>query len=262
MAVSPFFDVFPKVHYNINGELNSSLTTATNIFNRLGYLKEVLNNVSSYYVYEIQDSDTPEILAEKVYGDPGAAWMIIYANNIIDPQWDWPLDDETLKKYIIERYGSLPAATSGTHHYEKVIETIIDGVTSTRVYHVNGERLTENALDVPYEYYEVYRAIDGITIDTDLIKADTIDTTADNDCFATGDTSLPIGGGSYATYNVNGKTVSYRIYGRRVSYYDYEIDRNERKRTIKIIKAGYYTQIQAEFNQLTQSLPEYVRTFI
>lgn len=262
MAVSPFFDLFPKVQYNISGALNGDRTTVTNIFHRLGYIKEVLNNVTSYYVYEIQDSDTPEILAEKVYGDSGAAWMIIYANNIVDPQWDWPMDDQTMKKYIIDKYGSLSAASSGIHHYEKVIETIIDGITTTKVYEVNGQRLTENALDVPYEYYTIYKAKDGITIDSTVLKVDTTATTADNDCFSTGDTSLAIGGGAYETYNVNGKTVQYRIYGRTVTNYDYEIELNESRRTIKVIKAGYYLQIQSEFNQLVQSLPEYVRTFI
>lgn len=261
MAASPFFDLFPKVRYNISGEFNGNLITATNLFNRLGYLKEVLSNISSYYLYEIQDSDTPEILAEKVYGDPGAAWMIIYANNIVDPQWDWPLDDDTLNKYIIEKYGSLSAATTGIHHYEKVIETNIDGNITTKVYQVNGKRLLENALTVPYEYYTVYKAIDGLTVDTTVLKADTTNTTADNDCFSTGDTSLPLVAG-YETYNIDGKTIKQKTYGRAVSYYDYEIERNESKRLIKVIKSGYYNQIQLEFNEMTQSFPKYVRTFI
>lgn len=261
MPISPFFDSFSKVQYNISGRLNGDLETVTNIFHRMGYIKDVLNNVSSYYLYEIQDGDTPEVLAEKVYGDAGAGWMIIYANNIVDPQWDWPVDDETFKNFIISKYGSLSAASTGVHHYEKVVETTIDGVTTVRTYGINEKRLTDNALDVPYEYYNFYRDPNGISIDTTTITVDTVLYTADNDCFATGDTSLPHYD-SYVAYDVNGKTATVNTYGRAVSYYDYEITRNDNNRTIKVIKATYYRQIMNEFKELTQSLPKYVRTFV
>lgn len=261
MAGSPFFNSFPKINYNITGAFRGNLTTVTNIFHRLGYLKEILNNISSYYLYDIRDGDTPEILAEKVYGDVGAGWMIVYANNIVDPQWDWPLDDETLKKYIIDKYGSLSAATTLIHHYEKVTETTVDGITTTRIQQIDGSRLIENSLDVPYEYFTRYRSVVGFTVDSTLLTADSVDETADGDCFAIDDSSLTRFG-SYETFNVNGKTVDVRTYSRAVTSYDYEIQRNEDNRSIKIVKAIYYEQIQSEFRDLTESFPRYVRTFV
>ena len=153
MPTTPYFDLFPKVDYDING---TGLTTesATNIFKRIGILKDVISNAGSYVLYEVEENDTPEIIAEKVYGDAGAGWIILYANKIMDPQFEWPLNDETFRAYITRKYGSVAIAQTSYHHYEKIVETTVDGETYTRTYLVNKERLTENSLDVPYTYYE------------------------------------------------------------------------------------------------------------
>ena len=66
------------------------------------------------------------------------------------------------------------------------------------------------------------------------------------------------------TYNVNNKTVTEVIKRDAISCYDYEYDINERKRTIKIIKPEYYSQIIREFDALAkvnQRLP-YIRRLI
>ena len=69
---TPFFDLFPKVKYDINKSLYPTYESVTNILFRLAILKNILSNTSSYYVYDIESDDTPEIVAEKVYGDAGA----------------------------------------------------------------------------------------------------------------------------------------------------------------------------------------------
>lgn len=122
MPYQPFFEKFPKVDYDINRELYSKYEKVTNIFFRIGMVRETLNNISSYYVFELENGDTPEIVASKVYADAGAGWMIIYANQILDPQWDWPLDNNQFKKYIIDKYGSVENAKTQIHHYEMVIK--------------------------------------------------------------------------------------------------------------------------------------------
>lgn len=122
MPYQPFFDKFPKIDYDINNDLYSKYENVTNIFFRIGVIREILNNISSYYVFEIENGDKPEVLADKIYGDPGAGWMILYANRIMDPQWEWPLDNEEFKKYIIDKYGSVANAKTKVHHYEMVIK--------------------------------------------------------------------------------------------------------------------------------------------
>ena len=127
MAVNnktPFFDSFPKINYDINkNNIIENNETVTNIFFRIGILKKIVNNMASYYTYTVEDSETPEIVAEKNYGNPNAGWIVLYANQIFDPQFDWPLGYDAFKNYIELKYGSLEKATQGVHHVEKVVTT-------------------------------------------------------------------------------------------------------------------------------------------
>ena len=257
--VSPYLDSFPRVDYSISEDKNVT-ENVTNIFKRYAMLRDVLSNSGSYVLYEIEDNDTPEILAEKVYKDAGAGWMILYANKIMDPQFDWPLSDINFKKYIIERYGSVAAAQTSYHHYEKIVETRVGDQTYTRTYLVNKERLTENALDVPYTYFEPYSNNYFLTADTVAITADNVYFTVDHsNHFSYDDTSLPEYY-SYEAHNVNDTTVFMNTYGRAVTNYDYELELNDNKKFIKVVKAQYYKQIMAEFKRLTQGQPDYIRT--
>lgn len=260
MAVSPYFDLFPKIKYDIKGD-GLHTETATNIFKRMGILREVLSNAGSYVLYEIEENDTPEVLAEKVYNDAGAGWIIIYANKIIDPQFDWPMSDSVFKSYIINKYGSVENAQTTYHHYEKVVETTVDGMTYTRRYSVGQKRLTENALNVPYTYYTPFTDNLILTADTALITADNVSFTVDHSNHASyDDTSLPEYY-SYEAHDINDKTVYLNTYGNAVTNYDHEVELNEARRYIKVIKARYYTQIMKEFKNSIGATPSYIRTF-
>lgn len=122
--MAKYFEYFPKVLYDINQYQRREYNLSTNILFRIRLIREVVRNASSYYQYTIKDGDKPEILAEKVYDDPEAHWIILYANDIIDPQYDWPLDQRSFNKHITDKYGSVAYAKTNFHHYEKVIERL------------------------------------------------------------------------------------------------------------------------------------------
>lgn len=90
--MSKYFSLFPKIQYDIAGNKYSNFQNITNIFFRVRIIKDVLSNLSAYYYHIIRDGDTPEILAEKVYGDAEAHWIILLSNDIVDPQYDWPFE--------------------------------------------------------------------------------------------------------------------------------------------------------------------------
>lgn len=241
-----YFDRVPKIKYDINRSLvNPKYETVTNIFFRVKVINEVLNNLDSYFVAEIEDSDTPEILAEKVYKDAGAGWIITMANRMIDPQWDWPLKYDEFNKFIVGKYGSVESALTTIHHYEMVVTRTLmpDNVTTERKYIVNGEKFTDNNLDVPYNYYTP--AVGEPTPGDFGLQPGSLATTQ-----------------SLSTYNIDGKTVTEIVKGRSVTNYDYEYELNESKRTIKIIKREHYEQIQSEFDTLTGTSSSYLRRVI
>ncbi len=258
--MSPYFGNFPKVDYSISEDRNIK-ESVTDIFKRYQILRSILGNSSSYVLYEVQDGETPEILAERVYNDAGAGWIILYANQIIDPQFDWALSEDNFRRYIISKYGSVANAQTTYHHYEKVVETTVGDQTYTRTYLVNQERLTENALDVPYTYYEPYSNNFFLTVDTSAVTADNVYFRVDHsNHFSWDDTSLPEYY-SYEAHNVNESTVFLNTYGKAVTNYDYEVLLNDNKKNIKVIKAQYYDQIMYEFKVLTKSTPSYIRDF-
>lgn len=210
-----YLDYFPKTLYKLTNDKYPNYDTVTDITFRLAIIKEVLANFSAYYTYTIKDGETPEILADRFYGNPQAHWIILYANNIYDPQYDWPLGYDAFNKYIIDKYGSIENAQTTWHHYEKVIvrENMKDNVTTTTRFIINESALTST--DLPYDTYQ----------------------------------SLETG---YSVTNiVGGKTVIETVSNNRVSNYDWEAEKNDNRRFIKVIKKQYYPQIIKEFDTLT-----------
>lgn len=244
-----FFDKFPLTRYTFSSNKYPDYQVVTNILFRTAILKDVLYNSSSYIKYIVKDGDTPEILASKVYGDPEAHWMILYANEMLDPQYDWPLTYNNFQKYMSDKYRAMAEEDVGNtltdsqviawtqnltnpaavHHYEKVVKLenrTAQTITENR-YVINKTRLTDNELDVPHDYY------DELSDEQDF---------------------TPI------NLTVNGETVIQTIYRNFVTYYDYENDLNESRRTIRIIKKEYYQKIVSEFESLTGTpLPVFIR---
>lgn len=299
--MSRFLDKFPKIPYDINKSGYSNYDNVTDISFRFSIIKDTLNSTSAYYEYVIRDGDTPEILADRVYGDPEAYWIILYANNIYDPQYDWPLNDDAFEKFIISKYGSVANAKSQIHHYEKIVarqvensETVyldkqeinyntsvylsctIDRTTANIASATVGQNVkqidatTNNTIfmgrltniDLPNS--ELYLAITEGKL-TNYITL--LDATSNNNLarivtnthkdleFYLNLPSVP----QYTTYTINNKRVSEGITRNAVSCYDYEIETNNNKRTIKVIKKEYYPQIVNEFTSLTNSGPTFYR---
>lgn len=134
-----YFNSLPKIRYV---DKNNISTIYTNLMARASVIPSVLNNSLVYYTYDIQDGDTPEIIAYKYYGDIDRFWIVLYCNQILDPQWDWPLSSNKLQKYIVNKYGN---TLNNVHHYEKV--TTKTNISSTSVTTVDTEILTEDDYD-------------------------------------------------------------------------------------------------------------------
>jgi hypothetical protein len=140
-----FFNKFPVISYDTQKKIYSYQNSqfVTNILFRVAIIREVMSNISSYFEYTINDGEKPEVLADKFYNDPEAHWIILYANDIFDPQYDWPLDSRSFPKYLADKYRAQAEVSLGAgipdfrvvdwtrdttnvnsiHHYEKIITT-------------------------------------------------------------------------------------------------------------------------------------------
>lgn len=95
--------------------------TVKNILLRFRIRELIENRSAVYYTYNVVDGERADIIAHKYYGDPRLDWLIWLTNDIFDPEYDWPLSYENFINFIKEKYGSIPAAKSETHHYEWIL---------------------------------------------------------------------------------------------------------------------------------------------
>lgn len=296
-----FLDKFPNISYDINKNGYSNYDIITDITFRFSFIREVLNNTTAYYEYTIKEDETPEILADRIYKDPQAYWIILYANNIYDPQYDWPMNSEVFEKYIISKYGSITNAKSQIHHYEKITarqvqnaETlqlerkIVDYNAATfltctidnKTANISSSFVGQNVkqIDVTTNNNLFIGALTNIDLPNNQLTLTTsagkltnyvnlADTSSGNILCRIVTNShenlefyvnLPIEP-QITTYTVNNKRVIESISRIAVTNYDYELELNESKRNIKVIKREHYGQIMREFDVLTDSTPTFYR---
>lgn len=209
--MSRYFSYFPKTLYSVGEDTNYD--TATKITTRFAFEQSFKNNTSVFYEYDIQEGDTPEIIADKFYDNPERHWIVLLLNDIVDAQHDWPLDQRTLEKSINEKYISFANVSIGQ-----------TGTTwAKQNYH---------------SYYQV------ITKTTTTKAKSVIKLSIDANTYANVTSSLE-------TLTLgDGEVITIETTKERQSYYHYEVEQNEAKRKIKLLKPDFITAVENEFRTI------------
>jgi hypothetical protein len=76
-----------------------------------------LKNQFAFYPYTIKEGDRIDTIAYHYYDDDKYAWIVMLSNNIVDPYYDWPLDNENFLAAVTKKYGSLSVAQSTIKEY-------------------------------------------------------------------------------------------------------------------------------------------------
>ena len=88
MATNLFID-YPKIAYTLDDF--ESEQVVVDIFRRIVFKKEYIDNSSYYEEYEVLGGETPEELSYRFYGTTQLYWIILMVNGILDPRFDWPM---------------------------------------------------------------------------------------------------------------------------------------------------------------------------
>ena len=107
-----YFGNFPIIAYDSVG--NGDFKLVTNLLKRVAVRSKVRSNTLLYDTYDVKEGETPEILADKLYGDAELHWVILFVNNVIDVYHQWPQNQNQFLAYINNKYSDVDA----THHYE------------------------------------------------------------------------------------------------------------------------------------------------
>ena len=95
-----------------------------NLFKRTKISQTIFDDLTYFTKYQIIADERPDNVAYKVYGDSNLDWMVMLANNVTNLQNEWPLEEQSFYRFLINKYGS-EAGIETVHHYEtqKVIDS-------------------------------------------------------------------------------------------------------------------------------------------
>ena len=215
--MAKFFKFYPKTPY-VSNTSSSGVEVVTNIIARFAFENKLKENANAFYKYTIKDSDNPEIIARKIYGNSERHWIVLLFNDIIDPQFDWPLKYETFTRYVDEKYS--------TSDYADTANTSVSGLS-----------WAQNVSNVQSYYKVITRtSADGTQIQEKLeVDANTYANI----------------GTSQVSYTLSdSSTIVESITTDTKTYYDYENELNEAKREIKILKEEFVSQVEKEFKRV------------
>jgi hypothetical protein len=148
-----YFKEFPKFLYDFKyGDRDTRTSVVTDITRNIRVRKEILENITLYDQYDIVDGETPEIIAEKIYGNPEYHWIIMIANGRYDYVSDFPLTDDVLQRVCVATYNK---ELTGTWSYSGNIITVTSPyhgiqVSPTTTVTITGALATTNAPNGTY----------------------------------------------------------------------------------------------------------------
>jgi hypothetical protein len=220
-----YLKLLPKIYYDVAD--NSNFNYVTNLSSSASIENKFLENTAVYYTYDIRDGDTPDNLAAKFYNSSERYWIILMMNNIVDPQYDWPLQYDQFNEYVDYKYSQSEYAD--TNEKGEGIRWAKNTVANVDNYH---------------SFYKVItKTVEGVTTVTKLpVDANTY---YNNEEYMQNGVNgeILLHSGSFLTYS----------YSKEIkTYYDYEYELNESKREIKILKQDFVSVLENEIKELYQ----------
>lgn len=177
------FKNYPIISYN--NKLSRNLMVSSKI------IDDIFNVPAAFFEYVVEDGESPEEIALDVYGSKFFSWVVLLSNKILDVHNEWPKDYQQFTRYIIQKYGSIPAAKSTVVHYKH----------------------PDYGFTINEDTYSRYA-------NTDFLDSTSIDRT--------------IGAGGWSP----------------VDAFEYEEERNDNLRVIKLLEPSLIDQVQEEMESL------------
>lgn len=285
-----YFSNFPIINYANN--------TVRDVFTRVKFDKKIAQYSQQFYPYQLEEGDRADVIAYGYYDDSYSDWMVYFSNQVIDPYYDYYLDQGKFNAFIESKYGSISNAQSQVYGYrnnwssDDTVLTIsgYDALSS------NLKKFWNPVVGYSGSITGYERAKQDTYLTTNKIDSLSISLVSDS-TFSVGEKVTQYNGvtpvanayvafsnstvimvkhidggfSNNASYTIKGdessanatvsavKTIKQNyannegIYYSSYSYYDYENEINEQKRTINLIDNRYTASIERQFKQLMGS---------
>jgi len=139
-----YFTHFPRISFLKQDVIN--LAVGVSISNL------IQDDAMAYMNYEIENDETPDHVAYNYYQDSSLAWLVLHANKILDPYFEWPLSLRDFESFIKKTYGSIAAAQATTMHCEHTTKNITLSADSLAV--SSGASASDYTAIDSYSYWE------------------------------------------------------------------------------------------------------------
>tara|TARA_B100000700_G_C14972032_1_gene821940 strand:+ start:776 stop:1447 length:672 start_codon:yes stop_codon:yes gene_type:complete len=116
-----YFREFPNINYVSllpDRNKNEERILVKNIFKRAKLRTDIKFGITMFERYQVEENMRPEAIANRIYQDPELDWVILLVNNITNVRDQWPLSNNDLYNYMLDKYGE--TGLTDAHHYETV----------------------------------------------------------------------------------------------------------------------------------------------
>ena len=235
-----FFKNFPEIGYKLS---DGRTILIKDFFRKSKIEQEAVNSIIEYYMYELEEGERPDVAATKLYGNPHLHWTFFLVNDI-ENYYDWHKDSFTFEKYISKKYpGQIAIASQSTDILSR--KTTISDTTNKFLL---GEKVTSASGEGRVILVEPEKnriAIDG----EGFVANETITGKVSTKSFVpTSVINHRDGVAYYKNGNLRKNTESSGY--TAVTMYDDEFEKNEAKRSIKIISPQALPAILRKFEQI------------
>jgi hypothetical protein len=216
-----FREVSDLLYQSQQTNRNSSYDYARvkNLFRRAKIRDDFFQNATAFTKYKIIGEERPDQVAEKIYGSSEYDWVVLISNNILNTRTEWPLSDAEFSNYLERKYTEAELASA--HHYETTLVTdsmgkmivpagkIVD--PNFTVTYIDEGLSIEQSVNINYVFSSTTTKFDSVDIkfDSAITETQTIGTMV---------TKTPV---------------------KMVSIYEYEIQQNDKKRNIYLLRPRY-----------------------
>ena len=115
-----YFKELPTLRYpSFLSDKNSSLdyVDAKNLFRRVKLREDLQSIITLFDKYEIPEGFRPENVAEELYNTDQLDWVVIVCAGIVNIRDEWPLSNNDLYEYSLNKYG---INLNNVHHHETI----------------------------------------------------------------------------------------------------------------------------------------------
>ena len=213
-----YFKHFPDIFYQspLENKISSGdLIQIKNIFRRTKLKDYLQGSVSVFNKYVIEDGERPDTISELLYGSPQYDFVVVLTAGITNINHQWPVQDFQIYNVALAKYGS-ETKMNEIHHYE-----------TFEIKDSKGRQILPPNLIVDKDF-----KMDGSALR-----------------FPTNRFTLISEAGNNQLDDKNEYTVATDNIARPVTNYEFEIQKNEDKREIDVLRVSY---VQTFINDLRE----------